>query len=64
MMSPPQYRDALTRLGLTQVAAARLLGVGDRTSRHWAQYGVRGTADILLRLLLSGRIAPPDQGAT
>jgi hypothetical protein len=25
-MSPAQYRDALTRLGLTQVAAARLLG--------------------------------------
>jgi hypothetical protein len=31
-MSPAQYRDALTRLNLTQVAAARLLGINDRTS--------------------------------
>jgi hypothetical protein len=31
-MTPAQYRDALTRLGLTQVAAARLLGM--TTERH------------------------------
>jgi hypothetical protein len=30
-MTPAQYRDALTRLNLTQVAAARLLGIDDRT---------------------------------
>ena len=36
-MTPAQYRDALTRLGLTQAAAARLLGIDDRTSRRWAR---------------------------
>ena len=55
-MTPAQYRDALARLGLTQVAVARVFGVGDRTARRWAQYGVRGTAVILLRLMLAGRI--------
>jgi hypothetical protein len=60
MMTPTQYRDALARLGLTQVAAGRLLGVGDRTSRRWARHGVHGAAVILLRLLLAGRITPSD----
>jgi hypothetical protein len=41
-MTPAQYRDALARLDLTQVAAARLLGIDDRTSRRWAQYGTHG----------------------
>jgi hypothetical protein len=57
-MTPAQYRDALARLDLTQVAAARLLGINDRTSRRWAQYGAHGTSEILLRLLLTGRIKP------
>lgn len=59
-MTPAQYREALARLSLTQVAAARLLGVQDRTSRRWARQGVRGAAVILLRLLLAGRITPKD----
>jgi hypothetical protein len=49
-MTAAQYRDALSRLGLTQMAAARLLGIDDRTSRRWAQYGTHGTSEILLRL--------------
>ena len=59
-MRPPQYRDALARLGLTQAAAARILGMDGRTSRRWAQYGVRGPAETLLRLLLARRITPDD----
>jgi hypothetical protein len=47
---------ALARLDLTQAAAARLLGIDGRTSRRWAQYGIHGTSEILLRLLLTGRI--------
>lgn len=35
-MSPDQYRSAIERLGLSQVAAAKLLGVDARTSRRWA----------------------------
>jgi hypothetical protein len=59
-MTPAQYRDALARLDLTQVAAARLLGIDDRTSRRWAQYGTHGPSEILLRLLLTGRLRPAD----
>ena len=35
-MTPDEYRTALERLGLTQTAAAQLLGVDARTSRRWA----------------------------
>lgn len=35
-MTADEYRDAIARLELTQVAAARLLGVDGRTSRRWA----------------------------
>ena len=59
-MTAAQYRDALARLGLTQVTVARLFVVGDRTARRWAQYGARGAAVVLLRLLLAGRITPAD----
>jgi hypothetical protein len=59
-MTPAQYRDALTRLGLTQAAAAQLLSIDDRTSRRWAQHGTHGPSEILLRLLLTGRIRPAD----
>lgn len=35
-MNADQYRNAIEKLGLSQVAAARLLGVDARTSRRWA----------------------------
>lgn len=35
-MTPDEYRDVLDQLGLSQIAAARLLGVDERTSRRWA----------------------------
>jgi DNA-binding transcriptional regulator YiaG len=35
-MTPDEYRQAIDRLGLSQIAAARLLGVDARTSRRWA----------------------------
>jgi DNA-binding transcriptional regulator YiaG len=35
-MNPDQYRAAIEKLGLSQVAAAKLLGVDERTSRRWA----------------------------
>jgi DNA-binding transcriptional regulator YiaG len=35
-MTPHEYREAIERLGLSQIAAARLLGVDARTSRRWA----------------------------
>jgi DNA-binding transcriptional regulator YiaG len=35
-MTADQFRAAIDKLGLSQPAAARLLGVDDRTSRLWA----------------------------
>lgn len=35
-MTADEYREAIEALGLSQVAAAKLLGVDDRTSRRWA----------------------------
>jgi len=34
-MSPQQFRDALRRLRLSQVQAARRLSVNERTVRRW-----------------------------
>jgi hypothetical protein len=63
MVTPARYRGMRAHPGLTQVGAARLLAVDDRTSRHWAQKGLcDGPADILLRLLLAQRITRANGG--
>lgn len=59
-MTGTEYRSALKQLGLTQVGAGRLLGVNPVSSRRWAATGVTGTAELLLRLLLNGKITPGD----
>ena len=35
-MTADEYRAAIETLGLSQIAAAKLLGVDARTSRRWA----------------------------
>jgi hypothetical protein len=47
-------------LGLTQLNAAELFDVGERTMRRWCERGPRGPAAILLRLLEDGRITIAD----
>lgn len=59
-MTANQYRAALAKLGLTQVGAARLFGIGERTGRRWAEIGVEGTAEVLLRLMLAGKVTAKD----
>jgi DNA-binding transcriptional regulator YiaG len=49
-MTPDQYREAIARLDLSQVAAARLLGVDERTSRRWAK-GERDVPPPAVRFL-------------
>lgn len=59
-MTASDYREILARLELTQIQAARLLGVDERTSRRWA-IGERAVpppaARFLRYLLLTNRSA-------
>lgn len=59
-MTANQYRATLAALGLTQVGAARLFGIADKTSRNWAREGVQGTAAILLALMRAGKVQIED----
>lgn len=56
-MTPDEYRDAIEHLGLSQVAAALLLGVDARTSRRWAsgERDVPEPAARFLRYLIATR---------
>ena len=57
-MTPEQYRKALTKLDLTQVAAGDLFRVGHRTSRRWAlgEARIPWTVALLLRLMVKRRL--------
>ncbi len=59
-LSPTQYRALLAKLELSQVRCAHLLGVAEFTSRRWAANGAVGTAAIVLRLLMAGKITISD----
>jgi hypothetical protein len=59
-MTPTQFREAISHLGLSQVGAAHLFGVNPVTARRWAKSGLSGTATILLRLMLAGKISERD----
>ena len=54
-MTADEYREAIEQLGLTQSAAARLLGVDDRTSRRWAcgERDIPPPAERFLRYLIA-----------
>lgn len=54
-MTPDEYRETIEKLGLTQSAAARLLGVDDRTSRRWAcgERDIPPPAQRFLRYLIA-----------
>jgi hypothetical protein len=59
-MTANQFRTALDRLKLSQLGAARLFKVGDRTARRWAEDGTTGPVAILLHLLVAGKITVED----
>lgn len=61
-MNAEQYRDALARLDLTQVGAAKLFGVNDRTSRRWAigEQEIPQAVAIALRLMIRFDVKPID----
>jgi hypothetical protein len=57
-----QFRNALDRLGLSQLGAARLFKSNDRTVRRWAigERAVPVTVAIMLKLMLAGTITAAD----
>lgn len=59
-MTANQFRAALSRLELSQLGAARLFKVGERTARRWAEHGVSGPPAILLKLMAAGKIDVED----
>jgi len=61
-MTAKQFQNAIDRLGLSQVGAARLVGADPRTGRRWAlgERGVPACVAILLRLMLAGKITASD----
>jgi hypothetical protein len=61
-MTPKQYADAIARLGLSQNAAGRFLGVDERQSRRWIAGDARipESAAKLLRLMIRLDLKPED----
>jgi hypothetical protein len=59
-MTPIEYREALSALGLTQTSAALFLGRDPRMSRKWAcgESSIPQELEMLLRLMLHNRISP------
>jgi hypothetical protein len=56
-MTASQFRAALDRLGLSQLKAAKLFDVGERTARRWAEVGTTGPVSILIRLMVAGKVS-------
>jgi DNA-binding transcriptional regulator YiaG len=56
-VSPDEYASAIEQLGLSQIAAAKLLGVDGRTSRRWisGERDVSEPAARFLRYLIATR---------
>jgi hypothetical protein len=59
-MNGDEYAKAIERLDLTQVEAARFLGVDDTTSRRWVadRSPVPRAVTMLLRLMIRYRLSP------
>ena len=61
-MSHEQYRNAIAKLGLSQVAAGEFLIGNPRTSRRWAsgESPVPRSVAMLLRLMIKMELTPED----
>lgn len=51
-MDAQEYRSALKVLGLSQIAAARWLGVSPKTAQNYASKGPSGPAAVAVRMAL------------
>jgi hypothetical protein len=52
MMTPAEYRAALSTLGLSQQAAGRWLMVSPKTAQNYAKLGPSGPAAVAIRMAL------------
>jgi hypothetical protein len=52
MMTPVEYRAALSILGLSQQAAGRWLMVSPKTAQNYAKLGPSGPAAVAIRMAL------------
>lgn len=61
-LTPLAYREAIERLGLSQVGASRLFGVDPRTSRRWAlgELPVPRPVELALKLMLNKGVSAED----
>lgn len=59
-MTPEEYDFAIATLGLTQVKAAELFDVNDRTSRRWirGEVAIPDHIESMLRIMVHGKIDP------
>jgi len=61
-MTPQRYRAILKKLNLSQVGAAKFLGVGARTSRRWASLDdpldMPEATEMLLELMITLNLLP------
>ena len=60
MMTGDEYEKAIERLDLSQVAAARFLGVDDTTSRRWIadKHPIPDATAMLLRVMIRYKLTP------
>ncbi len=63
LMDANRYRQVIAALGLSQNAAARLLGVNERTGRRYADGSLPIPADVgeWLELILRTKPRPPGE---
>jgi len=59
-MTPDRFRELLDRLGLSQLAAAKLFHAGDRTVRRWASgdQDIPRAVQIALALMVKFKVPP------
>jgi transcriptional regulator with XRE-family HTH domain len=59
-MTPKQYLAAIEKLGLSQLAAGRFLGVAPRTAQNYAAKGPPEPVAKLLRLMIRLKVKPDE----
>ena len=59
-MTPSKFRELLQSVGLTQVGAAKLFQVGERTVRRWAsgEQDISRGVQIALCLMVKFKVTP------